>query len=98
MHVHGKDGSPVAEPLLSVKPHFTETCNNRHCVREGMRLGGELKILWEMRKAEIQQVVQGRDRGFLAYQLLPRKLVECCWILKEIKLCFIFPRNLFSEK
>ena len=70
----------------SVKPHSAQDCkkmvdlNNRQLVREDMRLSGELEILWEMgRKAEIQQVVEERERVFLAQQFLPRKIAELSW-------------------
>ena len=51
-----------------------------------MRLSGELEILWEMgRKAEIQQVVEERERVFLAQQFLPRKIAELSWSLGNCK-------------
>ena len=81
------DISRLSIKASSMKPHSAQDCkkmvdlNNRQYVREDMRLSGELEILWEMgRKAEIQQVVEERERGFLAQQFLPRKIAECCWI------------------
>ena len=71
----------------SMKPHSAQDCkkmvdlNNRQYVREDVRLSGELEILWEMgRKAEIQQVVEERERGFLTQHFLPRKIAECGWV------------------
>ena len=55
--------------------------SSREYVTKDNRLTEELEILWEMgRKAEIQQVVEERDRGFLSHQFLPRKIFECGWV------------------
>ena len=76
----------------SMKPHSAQDCkkivdlNNRQYLREDVRLCGELEILWVMgRKAEIQQVVEERERGFLAQQFLPRKIAECGWFCDLIR-------------
>jgi len=81
------DISRLSIKASSMKSHSAQDCkkmvdlNNRQYMREDMRLSGELEILWEMgRKAEIQQVVEERERGFLAMEFLPRKIAECCWI------------------
>ena len=71
----------------SMKQHSAQDCkkivdlNNREYVREDMRLREELEIMWDMgRKAEIQQVVEEREIGFLAKQFLPRKIAESGWV------------------
>lgn len=48
--------------------------NKRQDVREDLRLGEELKIGM---KAEIQLLVEERERVVLAMELLPRKIVVC---------------------
>ena len=46
---------------------------------EGLRR--ELEIMWDIgRKAEIQQIVEMRDDGFLAQEYLPWKISRCSWI------------------
>eukprot|EP00092_Neocalanus_flemingeri_P018537 GFUD01020073.1.p1 GENE.GFUD01020073.1~~GFUD01020073.1.p1 ORF type:complete len:386 (-),score=150.16 GFUD01020073.1:180-1337(-) len=71
----------------SMKPHSAQDCkkmvdlSRREYVMEDPLLRGELEVLWEMgRKAEIQQVAEERERGFLAQQFLPRKIAECGWV------------------
>jgi len=74
-------------PSSSMKPHSAQDCkkmmdlHNRQYVKEDSLLMDELEILWEMgRKAEIQQVAEQREDGFLALKFLPKKIAERCWI------------------
>lgn len=71
----------------SMKLHSPQDCkkmvdlNNRQYVREDRKLCSELEILWDMgRKAEIQQVIEDREAGFLAQVFLPVKIAECSWV------------------
>ena len=71
----------------SMKLHSTQDykkmvdLNNRQYVREDSKLCEELEILWELgRKAEIQQVVEDREAGFLAQEFLPTKIANYSWV------------------
>ena len=41
----------------------------------------ELELMWSLgRKAEIQQVIESREEGFLTQQFLPWKIQKRAWI------------------
>ena len=65
-----------------MKQHYAQDCKNIVHLknREDMRLQEELEILWDMgKKAEIQQVVEERDR--VPGQAVPAKEDSREWVV-----------------
>ena len=59
---------------MSRREYLQEEADN-----DGLRR--ELEMMWNIgRKAEIQQIVEMREDGFLAQQYLPWKISRCSWI------------------
>jgi len=85
--LHPSDVERISIPSSSMKAHTLQDSKkmvdlrNRPYVEEYNQLKNELEIMWDLGlKAEIQQVAENRERGFLAHKYIPMKMIEACEI------------------
>ena len=84
------DLSSLEIPVSSTKPHteadtkkLWEVSKREYLAEEAdnEELRQELELMWSLgRKAEIQQVIESREEGFLTQQFLPWKIQKRAWI------------------